>query len=191
MKKIVVTVVAVLLTVTAFAQFTTQGTLLLGGSSNLGLSFLSEKFKLSGGDFQDGDKITSFNISPQVGYFVIDNLAVGAGLDFNSTKFKNDNSQLTSSTITFGPFARYYFDKFYAEGNVGFGSSKSDSGNGEIKNTLSAWSIGGGYALLLSDAVAIEPQVGYLSSSTKDQSDGVNKHSGIFISLTLFVYLSK
>lgn len=192
MKKGIVTIFAILLTVTAFAQFTNQGTFLIGGSSNLGLNFLSRKSKLGSGDFQDGPKTTSFNISPQLGYFIIDNLAIGGTLDFSSSKEEDDTFTYTESSVFVGPFVRYYFDKLYAEGNFGVGSAKSDFGGSENKSSLSGWNIAAGYALLLSDAVALEPQIGYASVSAKNNdSDITSRNSGLFVNLSLFVYLSK
>lgn len=192
MKKSFLTITILLFTLSAFAQFTSQGTFLLGGSSNLGLNFLSSKSKLGDGDFQDGPKTTSFNISPQVGYFIIDNLAIGGTLDFSSEKETFDDLKYTSSNVLVGPFVRYYFDKLYAEGSIGVGSAKTDFGSGENKSSLSAWSIGAGYALLLNDAVALEPRIGYASTSGKNkETDITSKNSGLFINLSLFVYLSK
>lgn len=192
MKKSIVTIIAIMFTATAFAQFTNQGTFLLGGSSNLGLSFLSDKSKLGDGDFQDGSKLTSFSLSPQAGYFFINNLAAGLSINFNSSKSKADNFEATSSFILAGPFARYYMDKFYLEGTVGLGSSKSEStfSEGESKNSLTGWSLGAGYAVMLSDAVALEPQIYYSSLSRKDD-EFVNREAGLSINLSLFVYLSK
>ncbi|MCE7864245.1 MAG: hypothetical protein DYG99_11965 [Bacteroidetes bacterium CHB5] len=192
MKRSIITVVAVMLSVTAFAQFTNQGTFLLGGSSNLGLGFLSEKFKLGGGDFQDGSKISNFSFSTQAGYFFVDNLAAGVGLDFSNSKTKNDTFEQTSSSLIFSPFIRYYLEKLYVEGKFGAGSSKSTSNNVEIKSSINAWSVGAGYAILLSDLVTLEPQIGYGSTSYKNKSaDSTTKLAGLFINLSLFIYLSK
>lgn len=192
MKKSIFTFVAVMLTATAFAQFTNQGTFLLGGSSNLGLNFLSEKFKSGNGDFQDGSKTSSFNISPQAGYFVVNNLAVGVGLDFSTFKETNDTFESSSTSLLFGPFIRYYFDKLYAEGSFGVGSSSSTISDSESTVSTSAWSVGAGYALLLSDLVTLEPQIGYGSGTSKNKdADIAFKNAGLFINLSLFVYLSK
>lgn len=190
MKKSIFTIVAIMLTATAFAQFTKQGTFLIGGSSK-GLSFLAEKSKFGNGDFQDGDKVTSFSISPQVGYFIINNLSVGAGVDFATRTEKFDDLKFTSSSLFFLPFVRYYFDKFYAEGEYGFGRSKFDS-EGEVINTGTTWNIGLGYALLLNDAISLEPKIGYGSTTFKNNDfDTANKVSGLSLNLSLFVYLSK
>ena len=64
---------------------TAKGNWIIGGSTNLG--FTSNKATQKSGDFSvDGQKTTNFNVTPTVGYFAIDNLAVGLNLGM---KFKN------------------------------------------------------------------------------------------------------
>lgn len=178
------------------AQFN-QGNFLVGGSSNLGIGFDTEKSKSNGSTSTDG-KTTSFSLMPSAGYFFMDNLAVGAGVGLSTSTFKLDGSDYksNSSAITLSPFARYYFDKIYVQGAFQFGRQKSKVSSGGSSETdkegISGWSLAGGYALMLNESVALEPQVGYQSIGYKDKdTDNKDITSGLFIRLGIFVYLSK
>jgi hypothetical protein len=54
---------------------------------------------------------TVFAVAPNVGYFFIDKLAVGASGRLSFLFAKNDNSTHDPNNFTYGigPFARYYF----------------------------------------------------------------------------------
>ncbi len=55
---------------------------------------------------------TSFSVTPNVGYFVIDKLAVGAGLGLGVITSKgdgNDNSKYTNTKFTLTPFVGLLF----------------------------------------------------------------------------------
>lgn len=197
MKKVVLITFFVTAVMTAsFAQFS-QGTFLVGGSTGLGVNFLTDKTKSGGTTSTDG-KSTSFSLEPTAGYFVIDNLAIGTGIGLSTSSFKPDGggTKSTSSTILLSPFARYYFDKFYAQGTFQFGSSKSEFTSGGTsftsKDGLSGWSLAGGYALMLNESVALEPQIGYGSLTSKDKdTDNKDISAGLFIRLGVFVYLAR
>ena len=97
---------------------TSQGNLFFGGA----VRFDSYKDEDDGED----DKTSSFTFAPSVGYFVIDNLAVG--IDLNLTTSKSDDGfggDDKINTIGVGPFARYYKftsnEKFAFIGELGFG----------------------------------------------------------------------
>jgi outer membrane protein len=198
MKKIFVIAIMMTTAVTAgLAQFTNKGTFLLGGSTNLNFGADTEKSKSGGSTSTDG-KTTSFSLEPSAGYFFMDNLAVGAGLGLSTSTYKPDGGGLkyNSSTVSLSPFARYYFDKFYAQGAFQFGSQKSELTSGSTtetsKDAISGWSLAGGYVILLNESVSLEPQVGYRSIGYKDKdSDDKDISSGLFVRLGVFIYLSK
>ena len=177
------------------AQFE-QGTMLVGGSA--GLELITNKEK-AGGSTSTFGKSTSFNFSPRVGYFVINNLALGAELGFSMSKFKADGAdyETNSSGVTIGPFARYYFGKFYGEGTFGVGSNKDkedDAGDiTEQKSSVTSWSVGAGYAIFLNESVAIEPKIGYGSSTLKykDVDNYKDIYAGLFFRLGVQVYFRK
>ncbi len=80
------------------AQFN-KGNFLVGGSSNLGIGFNTDKSK-SGSSTTTNGKSTSFSLQPSAGYFFMDNLALGAGLGLSTSTYKADGSdtKIKSST---------------------------------------------------------------------------------------------
>ena len=194
MKKILILLIGVAMSSVAHAQFT-KGTIMAGGS--LGASFTTNKTEVGNTTTTTGTTNT-VNFFPQVGYFVIDNLAVGAGIDLYSTttKAKGSNNKNTTSTSSFAPFARYYYQKFYGQlaFNVGSGNFKNTNGNVTTDNkfTRTGLNLAVGYAYLLNEHVAVEPQIGYATSSDKFKTSG-NKdiNSGLFINIGLQIYLRK
>jgi outer membrane protein len=183
-------------TTVSWGQFT-QGNILLGGTTGLSANFMTEKSKSGGTTSTDG-KQTSFSLQPAAGYFVMDNLAVGAALDLSTSSFKPDGGggKRNLSQLLLSPFARYYFDKFYGQASINFGSSKEEFSSGNVtvtdKNGLSGWSLAGGYAFFLNESVTFEPQIGYGSLTSKDKdTDNKDISAGLFIRLGVFVYLVK
>jgi outer membrane autotransporter protein len=138
-------------------------------------------------------------LSPSAGYFIIDNLAVGAAIDFNasSTKPSGGTGKSSSTSVSLSPFVRYYLNQgIFFQGQVGFGSenSKYPSGGGTTTTTkysTSNWSLGAGYAYFLNDFVAVEPMIGYGSNSQKTTSGPDVKYSypGLFLKVGFQVYL--
>ncbi|MCB0515062.1 MAG: hypothetical protein R2798_09600 [Chitinophagales bacterium] len=128
---------------------TEQGSLMLGG--NLGFSSSSVKDV-------DG-AVTDFSISPTVGYFVIDNLALGAGFSYVSSKNTLGGADATASAFGFGPFVRYYLENRLF-GQLGFDLLSSKANDGDAVN--GTWITPRiGYAAFLNDYVSIEPSVYY------------------------------
>lgn len=195
MKKITIIAAFMALSLGAFAQFT-KGSLMVGGS--VGFSSDSEKTK-SGSTTTTNGTLTTFSFTPQVGYFVIDNLSLGAGINLLSAsdKANSGGGKQTASSSSFAPFARYYYQKLYGQLAGQFGSAKTSFESGgtttETKYGVSGWSLLVGYAYLLNNHVAIEPQIGYGSTSRKDKGTGgvTDINSGLFIQIGLQIYLPK
>ncbi|HCF64180.1 MAG TPA: hypothetical protein DEU93_08520 [Chitinophagaceae bacterium] len=160
MKKTIILMALVMITGASFAQ-TAKSTWLLGGSAG----FNSSKQ----GDF----KWTQFNLSPNAGYFFMNNLAAGLSLDFSSYKEENTDAQTMFSV---GPFIRYYFvdlgpkAKLFGHGNIGFGSAKFGGNSEGFMN----WGIKAGPAFFLNPSIALEATVGYGSFKYSDADDATN-----------------
>ncbi|MBL7871208.1 MAG: porin family protein [Cyclobacteriaceae bacterium] len=194
MKKLIIMFSAILISAHSYAQFN-KGRILAGG--NVGFSNHTYKTKSAGNSANTMEKSSMFSLTPQVGYFVIDNLAVGAGLDLSVTSIKPeaDISDQNNFAFQFQPFVRYYVEPgFFVQGSYGLGSSKEkqsyQGSSQEQKYSISGWSIAAGYALFINDRVALEPLLGYKSETSKDKEfDYKYIDSGLFFKLGLQVYL--
>ncbi len=94
---------------------------------------------------------TSWAVSPTVGYFVMDGLAVGTGFEM----YSGDNTQMEGMFIS--PFARCYFnDLVFVHANLSMLMEKDEDAETAI-------AIGTGLSLMWMDRVAIEPGIGLLS----------------------------
>lgn len=190
MKKILgILSILLCLSTIGYSQFT-KGKILAGGSFNVNLN--SNKYK-NGGTTTNIGNSNSMNLNPQVGYFFMDNFAAGAGLSIGASSYKSGNVKYSFSNTYFSPFARYYFGNIYGQAAVLIGSSKAknDAPNSPIvKSNSSGWSLLAGYAYLLNDHVAIEPQIGY-GLNYDDENPGTSISGGLFIRVGLQVYLGK
>ena len=153
-------IIVVAAAITASAQ-TQKGNWLVGGSG----TFASTEQ----GEF----KVTSFGISPTAGYFIADNLAIGASLNFTSYKEDDDDDAVTS--FSFGPLVRYYFvnlgpsAKLFGQADLAFGSTKYVESEG-----FTEWGISAGPAIFLNPHTALEITLGYGSQKYKDADDAAN-----------------
>jgi outer membrane protein len=168
MKKIILTVAAVFAFGFANAQEATttdggfaQGDLFLSG----GIGFSSSK---------TGDvKTNGVNFSPAIGYFISENIALGARLDVDSGKVDNGVAETKTSGFGVEAFGRYYFTpaaKFsvFGELAVGVGSSKTEVGNVENKSKTFGVNAGAGVSYFLSNNWAIEAGWAGLGYNTDD-----------------------
>ena len=206
MKKLftLILLISVVFGSTSFAQ-TSTGRILIGGSSNMDMSFGKDKWK-DANNSEDRSSYFRFNLSPTVGYFVIDGLAVGASLPFtlDSQKGLTDGNkdEYSSSSVVLAPFVKYYFGanniKPFALVSAGFGSAKETytpevGDTSEDKSGISMIQIGGGVALFLNDNFALDFGIGYTSTSRKRKEDNPddfkNIQSGIGITIGISVIL--
>jgi outer membrane protein len=198
MKRIITVIVFAMICSSAFAQFN-KGRYLVGGS--LGFSATANKSK-AGSTTTTSSHSTDFSLSPDAGYFIIDNLAVGAalGLSAGSTKYTGNNADKNSSTsVSLSPFVRYYLSQgIFFQGQVGFGSEKNKNKNGATNTTTttkyntSNWSIAAGYAYFLNDFVAVEPMIGYGANVTKTTNPDVKySNPGLFLRVGFQIYLGE
>lgn len=191
MKKLylLIPVICLLFNQPANAQFE-QGRFMGGVSSTIGLGdfgtdllnagFTTRKIKDSGGDVNVTYKTTCFNLLPRGGYFIIDNLAVGADIlaSFYIQKSQDSDYKYSETLLGIGPFARYYYPlesiNPFVEANVGLGTWKekwSNGSEGEDSESLLIYGFGVGASKPIGENVLIDALIGYAVQSWKDEDD--------------------
>jgi hypothetical protein len=110
----------------------------------------------------NGNTITTIsssviNLNPGAGYFIIDNLAVGA--DLTVSFFKQTENRYY--VLGIGPFAKYYFENgIFAKAETNFTILHGLGGNNSRQRGYSI-APGVGYAWFLNQKVSLEPAVVY------------------------------
>jgi len=136
----------------------TRGNVIMGGSASF--SFYNEN-----PDEGSTYKRTSININPYLGYFIVDNLAVGAGVSYNWSK-SGDNK---GYSLTIGPEARYYFDMgLLLKAQVSYNLYRSSN---DYKDGTIYIKPGVGFTFFMNPKVAIEPCISYELGFGKYSSD--------------------
>lgn len=148
MKKVLFAALLIGSVTTVFAQGNiNKGNWMVGGNAGFDAQ--------SHGD-DDDNKMTSFNISPNAGYFFINNLAGGLRLNLESSKVKSDEDATTGFSVA--PFLRYYFlpstqkVNIFADGSYGIGSVNS----GDDGVSFNQFGIMAGPAVFLTPNTALE-----------------------------------
>lgn len=113
--------------------FGVSSTMKVGGSDGsefLGLGFSTTSYKTGSDPAEAAYKYTTYNLLPQAGYFIMNNLAAGLEMIISGYTEKDveDGDKWSEKTLAVGPFVRYYYplEKIYpfAEAEVLFGSYK-------------------------------------------------------------------
>ncbi len=168
-----------------------KGTIFLSGQSDFtaGLNGLDDS----------SSSHSSYSVSPTIGYFLINNLVVGAEVSFFGIKRTRRSefvdpdldfmsiidAETKSRGISFAPFARYYFDtgkiKPYVSAGIGLGSIKAKNESRVITNgesrlnesentrTSTIYTATGGAAIFLTKNVSIDTGVRYTNSTFKSE----------------------
>lgn len=170
MKKVLLSAVALL----AFGFANAQEEKSNGGFSK-GDVFVTGAFTL--GSEKTGDvKSSSFEIAPQVGYFLTENIAIGGKLGFASMKAENaggDTQDLAGLTV--GGFGRYYFtpaSQFSLFAQLGVDYSSMDNKLADYKESEFGLGLGAGLNYFVSSNFSIEAGVAVLGYSSNDNGGG-------------------
>ncbi len=111
---------------------------------------------------------TAVKIEPQVGYFLINNLALGANFNID---FEGDETE-----TNVGPFVRYYaFKGLFAQAGVDYGKAKDADAVIGYNGAL-------GYSWFVNNSVAFEPTLRY------GASDGVGQ---LYIGIGVQAFLNR
>jgi len=142
-------------------------------------------------------KNTSFNVTPSVGFFVTDNIALGVAVGYTSTENDNAGSGFDTkqNAFTAGVFGRYYFNpasKFniFGQLDLGYNSTKLEtySDFGPIEYKVDGFGVGlsPGMNYWLSNHFALEATFGILGyASAKPDFPGAESSNVFSIGLNL------
>lgn len=168
MKKIILTIFLSGILITINAQ-TKKGDWLIGGRV----------------DVNTGDNSSHIGFTPNAGYFLINNFAIGGNIMIDYDK--REDNKVTNLGI--GPFARLYFPgakaKPLLQGSVGYSSRQLKSPSFSSTDNGVSIFLGGGVAAFINENVAIEIITGYTNTKYK------NSEGGFYLGIGFQVYLSK
>ena len=183
-KQICISIALMLFAGTLLGQYTSQGNFMIGSTFGLSAANSTITQKAEGGNVStENPTHVQLGIAPSVGYFLLDGLGLGIGLDytFNQVR-KGEGERNEDSDILFGPFARYYFPltddmAFFLEGSFGFGNSRDDMEIGgqpqNIRTNITALGIGPGLTIFSTSSIGIEALLKYnYARSTFDTNIG-------------------
>ncbi|MBW3519427.1 porin family protein [Flavobacterium sp. NKUCC04_CG] len=180
MKKIVLSVAAVF----AFGFAAQAQEVESGFGYSKGDVFLSGSIGFGSSKYTDGAyKDNSFSFSPQAGYFVNDNIAVGLKLGVSNSKVTiTENSDAVKvNELSIGAFGRYYFtpaSKFSLFGQLGVDYTNVDMKTRDVKADGFGIELAPGVSYFLNSNFAIEATWGLINyRSVKEDTDGAETSS--------------
>jgi outer membrane protein len=175
MKKLVL-LLSITFSLSSFAQIEkpiTKGNKIISGAGSI------ESFHSRSGDF--GYNTFNLSISPGVGYFIIDNLAIGLNTNFSITS----QGGYGLYTLGLAPYGRYYFKNgFFVNAELGYNLLHGLKEN-RIKQKEYSIIPGIGYAIFLNPKVSFEPSLNYRHVNGPDS----NSRDGVFLELKFNIFL--
>ena len=156
MKKIFFTVISIYVFATTASAQIPQGTIFAGVTSNL--SYSSTSFDVT------DDNQNIFNIDLNGGYFVGDNILLGATFGYSSFSF-GDIDEFDDSATNYGIFGRYYVNGQIFLG-LGYQAVKP-----EDIDAIGSIPFEAGYAAFITDDITIEPSISYAIGVGDNESD--------------------
>ncbi|HEX9826032.1 MAG TPA: outer membrane beta-barrel protein [Flavobacteriaceae bacterium] len=180
MKKILLFTATVVFGLSNVNAQTEKGKWMFGSDAGISFASSTAKVEFDGEELDGKSTVSTFTISPNAGYFIMDNLSIGLDLNFSSTKtkFEEEGFDEEFKTNSFAVFsgATYFFktDKLapYVGAGVGF-LSVSEGDEDFDKYSGIGFNVRGGLAYFLSDSVSVNLGVDFISAklSNKEESD--------------------
>ncbi len=183
MKKILVIITLVSVSFFAKAQ-TSAGNMMLGG----GVSISSNNY----GTSNDNDN-SGFELSPSFGYFVKDNLVIGASVSLSSYRSGIGTGQSKTFGFGLGPFARFYkFTSneqfaFFGTAGLSFGSTRNETGNTvNYRATGITFYAAPGFAYFFNEHWAGEFSFSLLSISSSNYDNNASDRTSVNFGINSF-----
>jgi hypothetical protein len=190
---------------TSFTKPTIKGNFIIGGDFKFAFSHAFQETNYNSIYISDSkfkiDAI-SLSISPEIGYFIIDGLAIGVSPAFTYSNTKSTilyssilaDMQGNSLGIGGNLFLKYYLKNcLFFEIESGYSHSKStDNATHPFSYSTYSFIPSIGYAIFLNSKVSIEPKINYefnyLSSEYSDSSTSKESANGISLSAQFTIF---
>jgi len=177
---------------------------------NNGLSQIGYQTQKTKDDDFEGNPTKTFNLNltPKMGLFAWDNLALGVEGSINFISIKNSfffGDNVNATILLGGPFFRYYYGKKqvrpFAEIGALFGGSKFTSEDPDgfdpdstNKTNISRYKGGVGLATQLGNKVSFDTFLGYSTLTEKDTEDNPDNErditNGLLLEIGISIYLN-
>ena len=177
---------------------TEKGKWMFGSDASVAFSSTTVKAEFNGDEIDGKETLSTFTFSPSANYFVMDNLALGLDLSFSSTKDKYEepgfDEDFTTSGFGIIPNATYFFKSDKIAPYIGAGAGLLSTSYGdEDQDKFSGLAIKaqGGVAIFLSDSVALNVGVDFLTSklANKEDSDYKAKTNTLGVGVGFAIFL--
>ncbi|WP_346985514.1 OmpW family outer membrane protein [Chryseobacterium sp. POE27] len=158
----------------------TKGDWVISGDTGVGFNNVTTTVKV-GDQSVDGPKVNTFSVSPSVGYFVIDRLAVGIELGYINATTKYEGLKSKTSSFSVMPTATYYFTNSsklvpFLGAGIGYASVKNSGetnfmgmiASNETTTDGLAWKVKGGVTYMATQSLGLNLGVSYDQFSNKE-----------------------
>jgi outer membrane protein len=177
---------------------TSKGKWVFGSDASISFNSTTIKEEFDGNELNGKTTVSALTVTPNAGYFVIDNLSIGLDLSFTSSKDKYDyegnTEEYKSSSFGIIPNATYYFTNGniapYIGAGAGLLSTKAgDEDSGKFSGLVIK--ARGGVAIFLSNSFSVNVGVDFLTGklSNKEESSYKVKPTSIGAGVGFAVYL--
>ena len=154
---------------------TEKGNWFFGADTSLGFTSSNAQAESDGKEVGEKTTVSKFSFKPNVNYFIMDNLSVGLGVQFDSTTEKDGSDSDTVSTTAILPGVKYFFNSgnsFVPYVGVGAGLISVSAGDyDEEKYSGFAFGANGGFAYFVNESVSLNVGLTYLNSNMKNKKE--------------------
>jgi hypothetical protein len=140
----------------------------------------------------DTNSNSTIILSPNIGYFIIDKLALGSVLNYNYSKSKNDSGTGLYKSSNLGPFIRYYVLNEEKKVNVFFETSYNfNLQKGDFKNDV--FGAKAATVFFLNSSVGLEVSLNYSLNKYKYPNGSIpdGSSNSLLLGLALQIHLEK
>lgn len=134
-------------------------------AQNVGKMWIGGSVGVNTSKVKDGDRLTNYNIIPEVGYMLSDNWGLGVKLGYTHNEYNSESTKMKSDGFMVNPFARYAFLKgdlggLFIDGGAGYSYSKIKTTSTKVHELEVGFRPG--VSINVSDKIALTGKFGFI-----------------------------